>query len=84
MARIGVQDLSHCESRLTCYRCDGVTPLQLAIIGRRQVTAKFLVRRGADLNQKDDSGVSPLDVVIRSGDTRFQGDLELAAKLSPQ
>ena len=45
------------------------------------VAAKYLVRRGASLEQKDDSGASALDLVTRTGDTRFKGDLELAATM---
>jgi ankyrin repeat protein len=55
--------------------------LHFAVLGGRQETAKYLVRRGADLQQKDDEGVSALDVVSRTGDTRFRGDLELAAQM---
>ena len=59
----------------------GATPLQFAVQGGRQETAKYLVRRGASLEQKDDSGASALDLVTRTGDTRFKGDLELAASM---
>jgi hypothetical protein len=38
------------------------------------------VRRGADLRLKDESGVSPLELVERSGDVRFKTDLEFAAQ----
>jgi hypothetical protein len=55
--------------------------LQLAVQGARQETAKFLVRRGASLEQKNDAGLSTLDLVERSGDTRFMEDLMLAATM---
>jgi ankyrin repeat protein len=59
----------------------GTTPLHLAVRNGRQETAKFLVRRGANLAQKDDRGVSPLDTATASGDTRFANDLKLAATM---
>ena len=59
----------------------GASPLQLAVLGARQETAKYLVRRGASLDQKNDASMSALDIVARSGDTRFKNDLELAAKM---
>jgi ankyrin repeat protein len=55
--------------------------LQFAVQSAKQETAKFLVRRGASLEQKNDAGASALDLVTRSGDTRFKSDLELAASM---
>ena len=57
----------------------GATPLQFAVQGGRQETAKYLVRRGASLEQKNDAGASALDLVTASGDQRFMNDLKLAA-----
>ena len=59
----------------------GATPLQLAVQAGRQETAKYLVRRGASLEQKNDAAMSALDMVARSGDPRFKNDLEAAAKM---
>jgi ankyrin repeat protein len=59
----------------------GATPLQFAVQGGKVETAKFLVRRGASLEQKNDAGQSALELVERSGDTRFLTDLVSAAKL---
>ena len=36
----------------------GATPLQFAVLGGRQETAKFLVRRGASLEQKNDAATA--------------------------
>jgi len=59
----------------------GATPLQLSVQGGRRETAKYLVRRGASLEQKNDAALSALDLVERSGDTRFKNDLMSAAKV---
>ena len=56
-----------------------------AAAGRRRAAGrkrpKYLVRRGASLEQKNDAALSALDIVERSGDTRFKNDLISAAKL---
>ena len=59
----------------------GVTPLMLAITKARQETAKFLVRHGASLDAKDDSGANAIDYATRAGDPRFANDLKLAAQM---
>jgi ankyrin repeat protein len=59
----------------------GVTALQLAVAKGRQETASYLVRHGASLDAKDDSGASVLDLLARSGDTRFANELKLAAQM---
>jgi ankyrin repeat protein len=59
----------------------GATPLQLAVLARRQETAAYLIRHGAKLDLKNDAGVSALDIVVKSGDTKFANDLKLAAAI---
>lgn len=63
---------------------DGLTSLQLAVLNAHQETARFLVRRGADLNAKQGAdGVSAIEIVERNGDTRFAGMLRSAATPPP-
>ena len=47
--------------------------------GGQQETAKYLVRHGASLEQKNSAGASALDLVTARGDQRFLNDLKLAA-----
>jgi ankyrin repeat protein len=61
---------------------NGDTPLLVAARAKnRQETAKFLVRHGASLDAKDESGATAIDYAMRSGDTRFANDLKLAAQM---
>jgi ankyrin repeat protein len=40
-----------------------------------------LIRHGASLDAKDESGATAMDYAIRTGDTRFANDLKLAAQM---
>jgi ankyrin repeat protein len=62
----------------------GATPLQFAVVGAKQETAKYLARRGANVAQQNDSGVSALDMAAAGGDPQFTNDLKQAAATRAQ
>ena len=42
------------------------------MLGNNQEMVEVLVRRGAELNQADREGVTPLALAVRSGQTRLE------------
>jgi uncharacterized protein len=64
-----------------------VTPLELAIFLRDESMAKFLVARGADVNELGENGITPLSSAILGDDvtmTRTLLDLGAAINLTDQ
>jgi len=59
------------------------TPLFFAVRAHQKAAAEFLVRRGADVNHRNDSGVTPLDLAQWSGDAAIVAALTRSRASAP-
>lgn len=62
-ARLLVENPYGSKADVNCRNSFGETPLHLAVRNCRPAGAKYLIENGADINAKDNDGISPLDNV---------------------
>jgi len=77
-ARIGNIDavqyyVERCQHDVNVVDCGGTPLLHIACMLRQSETIKYLIQKGADINQKDRLGLKAFDYVLNN---KFRGELE--------